>query len=246
MSLQEKVAVVTGASRGIGRSIAVHLAGGGAVVAGLARSEDALKETAALVEEAGSRMLVCPCDISETESAAETLERIAKDEGRIDILVNNAGVTRDNLLMRMKPEEWDEVIRVNLKGVFNTSRSVLRPMLRQKGGRIINVTSVIGIMGGPGQTNYAASKAGIIGFTKSLAKEVASRNITVNAVAPGFVVTDMTADLSEELKNEAKERIPLQRFGVPEDIAEAVAFLADDAAAYITGHVLQVDGGLAM
>ena len=174
------------------------------------------------------------------------IDQIAREEERIDILVNNAGATRDNLLARMSPEDWDLVIRTNLKGTFNTCKAILRPMLRQKYGRIINISSVNGIMGAAGQTNYAASKAGIIGFTKSLAKEVASRKITVNAVAPGFVLTAMTGDLSDKIKEEAMSAIPLRRFGEPEDIAEAVAFLASDAASYITGHVLQVDGGIAM
>ena len=193
-----------------------------------------------------SHLKAFKCDITDTEAVAAVIDQIAREEERIDILVNNAGATRDNLLARMSPEDWDLVIRTNLKGTFNTCKAILRPMLRQKYGRIINISSVNGIMGAAGQTNYAASKAGIIGFTKSLAKEVASRKITVNAVAPGFVLTAMTGDLSDKIKEEAMSAIPLRRFGEPEDIAEAVAFLASDAASYITGHVLQVDGGIAM
>lgn len=246
MNLKGRVAVVTGASRGIGRAIAVRLARDGAAIAGLARNASTLEESLKLVQAAGGIMKVHPCDIAQAESVAAVIEAIFKEAGHIDVLVNNAGITRDNLLVRMKSEEWDEVIQTNLRGAFNTCRAVLRPMLKQKSGRIVNITSIVGIRGGPGQTNYAASKAGLIGFTKSLAKEVASRNITVNAVAPGFIVTDMTQTLSEEVKREAMDAIPLQRFGQPEDVAEAVAYLASDAASYITGHVLQVDGGLAI
>ena len=246
MDLQNRKAVITGASRGIGRAVSIRLAEAGAEVCGLARSEDALKETAELVAAQGGKMKAFKCDITDTEAVAAVIDQIAREEERIDILVNNAGATRDNLLARMSPEDWDLVIRTNLKGTFNTCKAILRPMLRQKYGRIINISSVNGIMGAAGQTNYAASKAGIIGFTKSLAKEVASRKITVNAVAPGFVLTAMTGDLSDKIKEEAMSAIPLRRFGEPEDIAEAVAFLASDAASYITGHVLQVDGGIAM
>ncbi|MBI2193986.1 MAG: 3-oxoacyl-[acyl-carrier-protein] reductase [Planctomycetes bacterium] len=246
MSLRDQVAIVTGASRGIGRAIAVRLAREGVRIAGLARTRETLEETARQVESAGGKMTLYPCDIAETGPVATAIEEIARTWSRVDLLVNNAGITRDNLLLRMKPEDWDLVIQTNLKGAFNTCRAVLRPMLKQKYGRIINITSVVGVVGWPGQTNYAASKAGLIGFTKSLAKEVASRNITVNAVAPGFIVTDMTSNLSEEIRSEALKTIPLQRFGQAEEIAEAVVFLASDSSSYITGQVLQVDGGLAM
>ncbi|MDA0839213.1 MAG: 3-oxoacyl-[acyl-carrier-protein] reductase [Planctomycetota bacterium] len=246
MSLTDKIAIVTGASRGIGRAIAIKLAREGALVCGLARNREALAETVRLAEESGGKVQAYPCDISDTAGVAELFKSIVKEHGGVHILVNNAGITRDNLLMRMRVDEWDEVIQTNLKGSFNTCQGVIRQMVKQKQGRIINITSVVGIIGQPGQTNYAASKAGLIGFTKSLAKELASRNITVNAVAPGFVTTDMTDELSEELKNDATRAIPLGRFGQPEEIADAVAFLATDNAGYITGHVLQVDGGIAM
>jgi len=246
MRLQDQIAIVTGASRGIGRAIALKLAAEGAVVIGVARGEARLKETVREVESAGGKMKASPGDVSETDAAAQMIARVSKEEGRLDILVNNAGITRDNLLLRISPEDWDVVMRTNLKGAYNTCRAALRPMLRQKSGRIINITSVVGIMGTAGQTNYAASKAGLIGFTKSLAKEVASRNITVNAVAPGFIVTELTDVLTEEYREQVLETIPLKRFGEGEDIAEAVAYLASDAARYVTGHVLQVDGGLAM
>jgi 3-oxoacyl-[acyl-carrier protein] reductase len=246
MSLTDKIAIVTGASRGIGRAIAIRLAKEGALVCGLARNEEALAETVRLAEEAGGKVQAYPCDIANTEGVAALFKSIVRDHGGVHILVNNAGITRDNLLMRMKVDEWDDVIQTNLKGAFNTCQGVTRQMVKQKYGRIINITSVVGIIGQSGQTNYAASKAGLIGFTKSLAKELASRNITVNAVAPGFVTTDMTEELSEEVKNDATGAIPLGRFGLPEEIADAVAFLANDNAGYITGHVLQVDGGIAM
>jgi len=246
MRFQGRVAVVTGASRGIGRATAVKLAGEGALILGVARGEAGLRETVEAVQAAGGRMKIHPCDISDTESVAKTVQRMVEEEGRIDILVNNAGITRDNLILRMSPKDWDEVMETNLKGAFNTCKAVLRPMLHQKYGRIINISSVVGIFGTAGQTNYAASKAGLIGFTKSLAKEIASRNITVNAVAPGFIVTDLTDVLSGDYKQRVMESIPLKRFGEPEDVAEAVAYLASDAARYVTGHVLQVDGGLAM
>ncbi|MDP6118991.1 MAG: 3-oxoacyl-[acyl-carrier-protein] reductase [Planctomycetota bacterium] len=246
MSLTDKIAIVTGASRGIGRAIAIRLSKEGALVCGLARNEEALAETARLASEAGGEIQTYPCDISDTDSVAGLFKNIIKEHSGAHILVNNAGITRDNLLMRMKADEWDTVLQTNLKGAFNTTQGVMRQMVKQKYGRIINITSVVGIIGQPGQSNYAASKAGLIGFTKSLAKELASRNITVNAVAPGFITTDMTEELSEELKNDATGAIPLGRFGQPEEIADAVAFLASDNAGYITGHVLQVDGGIAM
>jgi len=246
MKLQDQIAIVTGASRGIGRATALRLAAEGAVVIGVARGEASLKETVGEVEAAGGKMKARLCDVSDTDAASEMVEEVSKEEGRLDILVNNAGITRDNLLLRISPEDWDVVVQTNLKGAYNTCRAALRPMLRQKSGRIINITSVVGIVGTAGQTNYAASKAGLIGFTKSLAKEVASRNITVNAVAPGFIVTDLTDVLTEEYRKQVLETIPLKRFGEAEDIAEAVAYFATDAARYVTGHVLQVDGGLAM
>jgi 3-oxoacyl-[acyl-carrier protein] reductase len=235
MLLEGKIAVVTGASRGIGRAIAETLAAEGATVVVNYQSN----------AEAGGRALAVAADVSDT-AAAEGLIKAAIDAfGHIDIVVNNAGTTRDTLLLSMKEEQWDVVLATNLKSVFNVCKAAARPMLRRKqGGRIINISSVSGIVGQPGQTNYAASKAGIIGFSKSLAKEVGSRGITVNVVAPGFVLTDLTAGLSDELVQQTLGYIPLGRWGQAQEIAHAVAFLASDRASYITGAVVQVDGGI--
>ena len=246
--LEGKVAIVTGASRGIGRAIAEDLAAHGAqVVVNYNRSATEAEEVVAAIEANGGSAVAVQADVGSFD-AAKALVTVAKEQyGQIDILVNNAGTTRDMLLMMMKEEDWDTVLDTNLKSLFNCCKAVLRPMLRQKrGGRIINISSVVGLAGQGGQTNYAASKAGIIGFTKSLAKEVGGRAITVNAVAPGYFPTALTADLSDELKEKALELIPLGRLGEVEEVAHLVTFLASDQAAYITGEVIRVDGGLAM
>lgn len=247
MDLEDKVAVVTGASRGIGRAIALELARRGAsVVVNYNRSAEAAHEVVSAIEEEGGQALAVQADVSELEQAATLVKAAIDTFGTIDILVNNAGTTRDRLLMMMSEDDWDVVLRTNLKGVFNCCKAAARKMMRQRSGRIISISSVSGIAGQGGQTNYAASKAGVIGLTKSLAKELGPRNITVNAVAPGFVPTALTNDLSEEMKEKAREATPLGRMGRPEEIAYAVAFLASDLAGFITGEVLTVDGGLVM
>ena len=247
MSFEDKVAVITGSARGIGRSIAEVLASRGAdVVISDINGEKAKQTAQEVINRFGGKAIGIQVDVSDLESATELMKN-AKDEfGKIDILVNNAGVTRDNLIMRMSEEEWDTVLNVNLKGAFNCSKAVIRTMMKQRYGRIINISSVSGLAGQVGQTNYSSSKAGLIGFTKALAREVASRNITVNAVAPGFVPTDLTNDLPEELKEWMLSITPLKRMGTPEEIAYAVAFFASDEASYITGQVLSVDGGMMM
>ena len=245
--LEGKVAIVTGASRGIGRQIALFMAREGAAVivnynGSAARAEEVVQE----IRNAGGQAEAVQCNVSDYGKAQELINYVIGQYKRVDILVNNAGITRDNLLMKMSEEEFDAVIDTNLKGAFNCTRHVSRQMLRQKSGRIINISSVSGVMGNAGQANYCASKAGIIGLTKSAARELASRGITVNAVAPGFVDTDMTRVLSDEVRERATAQIPLGYFGKPEDIASAVSFLASEAAGYITGQVLCVDGGMAM
>ncbi|GAW91073.1 3-oxoacyl-[acyl-carrier-protein] reductase [Calderihabitans maritimus] len=245
MILDNRVAIVTGASRGIGRATALALASAGAsVVVNYFGSEEAAREVVSCIEAKGGRALALQADVANGEAVAKLVESTLDHFGRVDILVNNAGITRDNLLLRMKEDDWDKVINTNLKGVYNCTKAVLKPMMKQKEGRIINIASVVGISGNAGQANYAAAKAGIIGFTKSVAKEVASRGILVNAVAPGFIITDMTDSLSEKAKAELQEKIPLGRLGKPEDVAQVVLFLASPAAGYITGQVINVDGGM--
>lgn len=239
--LENKVAVVTGAGRGIGKAIAARLAGEGAKVACCGRTLANVESTAAAC--AGQAYAV---DVADAGQVSATCEQILKDFGRVDILVNNAGVTRDQLLMRMSDEDWDTVLNTNLKGAFNFTKSLSRSMLKQRSGRIINISSIIGLTGNAGQSNYAASKAGLIGFTKSVARELASRGITANAVAPGFIVTDMTHALGAEAQEQLKQRIALGRLGTAEDVANVVLFLASDLAGYVTGQVLTVDGGMTM
>lgn len=245
--LEGKIALVTGAAKGIGRAIALELAKEGATVivnynGSKERAEETLKEIQAL----GADGRVYPCNVADTQAALAMVKEVIAEYGRLDILVNNAGITRDNLIMKMSEEDFDLVIGANLKGCFNTIKAASRQMLKQRAGRIINIASVSGILGNAGQANYAASKAGIIGLTKTMARELASRGITVNAVAPGFVDTDMTQVLPEGVKEAATAQIPLGRFGKPEDIAHMVAYLASEKAAYITGQIISVDGGMAI
>ncbi|WP_047151616.1 3-oxoacyl-ACP reductase FabG [Aneurinibacillus tyrosinisolvens] len=245
--LQGKAALVTGASRGIGRAIALELAAHGADVAiNYAGNESAAREVANAVAALGRKSFIIRADVADAAQVEEMVKQVIGEFGKIDILVNNAGITRDNLLMRMKEEEFDQVIATNLKGVFNCIKAVTRPMMKARTGRIINISSVVGVMGNPGQVNYVAAKAGVIGMTKSVARELASRNITVNAVAPGFIDTDMTAVLGDDTKESLLSQIPLQRLGKPEDIAHLVRFVASDEASYMTGQVFHVDGGMYM
>ncbi len=247
LDLSGRVALVTGASRGLGRAIAVALARAGADVAvNFLQSAERAAEVVRSVEETGRRALAVKADVSDLADAASLVERTAEEFGRLDVLVNNAGITRDGLLLRLKEEDWDQVLATNLKSLFNCTKAASRIMLKQRRGRIINISSVIGLLGNAGQTNYAAAKAGIIGFTKAAARELGSRGITVNAVAPGFIMSEMTEHLPEAMKSDYLGRIPLGRFGDPEDVAKAVLFLASDGAAYITGVTLTVDGGLVM
>jgi len=247
MSLSNKVALVTGSSRGIGRAIAIELARAGADVAVscTSRAEEAEKVRQE-IEALGRRAVVTRGDVSDPAFVDLMVKEISQALGNVNILVNNAGITRDNLLLRMKEEEWDDVLRVNLKAAFLCSKAFARGMLKARWGRIINISSVVGLTGNPGQANYCASKAGLLGMTKSLARELGSRNITVNAVAPGFIATEMTAQLPKEKEQEMLKQIPVNRLGIPEDVASAVAFLASDAAGYITGQVIAVDGGMSM
>ena len=247
MRFENQTAVVTGAGRGIGHAIAARLASEGARVACVSRSEENAKRTANELNKArADSAKPYAVDVADHAAVQKVGVQILEDFGKIDILVNNAGVTRDGLAMRISIEDWDTVINTNLRGAFNFTQSILRAMIKQRSGRIINITSVIGLIGNAGQTNYSASKAGLIGFTKSLARELASRNITVNAIAPGFITTDMTAGLSEEIKKNIQSQIPLRKTGAPEDVASATAFLASVEASYITGQVLCVDGGMVM
>lgn len=242
-----KVALVTGASRGIGRSIALQLAEEGYNVAiNYAGNKEKAEEVVNQIKEKGIEAFAIQANVSNPDEVKAMIKEVVNQFGSVDILVNNAGITRDNLLMRMKEQEWDDVIDTNLKGVFNCIQKVTPQMLRQKGGRIINLTSIVGAVGNPGQINYVASKAGVIGMTKTAARELASRQITVNAVAPGFIVSDMTNALNEDLKNGMKAQIPLGHFGEDTDIAHTVAFLASDKAKYITGQTIHVNGGMHM
>ena len=245
--MEKKVAVVTGASRGIGAAIARELAAAGMyVVINYCGSEEKAQELKTEIEQNGGEASIYKCDVSDNVACKEFIGNVIAEYGHLDVLVNNAGITRDGLLMRMSEEDFDKVLDTNLKGTFHTIRAALRQMIRQRSGRIINMASVVGVSGNAGQANYAASKAGVIGLTKTAAREVASRGITVNAVAPGFIETDMTEVLPEKIKEASAAQIPLGKFGKAEDVANAVAFLASEDAGYITGQVLHVDGGMVM
>ncbi|MCS7459499.1 3-oxoacyl-[acyl-carrier-protein] reductase [Paenibacillus doosanensis] len=245
--LTGRTALVTGASRGIGRAIALVLAEAGADVAvNYAGSEAAAADVVSRIEAMGRKAFKIKADVSSSQEVDDMFKQVLEHFGKLDILVNNAGITRDNLIMRMKEEEFDQVIATNLKGVFNCVKAATRPMMKQRYGRIINISSVVGALGNPGQANYVAAKAGVIGMTKATAKELASRGITVNAVAPGFIETDMTDKLSEDMRSSLLQQIPLARLGQPDDIAKAVRFLASDDASYMTGQTIHVDGGMYM
>ncbi|WP_203362276.1 3-oxoacyl-[acyl-carrier-protein] reductase [Bacillus sp. REN10] len=247
MKLLGKSALVTGASRGIGREIALELARQGADVAvNYSGSEAKANEVVEEIKALGRQAIAIQCNVSNSESVQEMVNQTVNTFGKIDILINNAGITRDNLLMRMKEQEWDDVINTNLKGVFLCTKAVTRPMMKQRSGRIVNIASIVGVSGNPGQANYVAAKAGVIGLTKTTAKELASRGITVNAIAPGFITTDMTDVLPEEAKQAMLGQIPLARFGEPADIAKTVVFLASEDSKYMTGQTLHIDGGMVM
>ncbi len=247
MILEHKIAIVTGGSRGIGREIALELAKKGAnIVINYSGNSEAANKVAKEIEVLGRQTLVIQANVADPNEVNSMFQKTLETFGKIDILVNNAGITRDNLMMRMKEEEWDTVINTNLKGVYNCMKAATRPMMKQKSGKIINISSVVGILGNPGQVNYVAAKAGVIGMTKTIAKELASKGINVNAVAPGFIKTDMTEELPDVIKENLLNEIPLKEFGNPEDVAKAVCFLASEDARYITGQTLSVDGGMAM
>ncbi len=248
MGLSGKVALITGSARGIGKAIALELANHGAnIVINDILTENEINKTLEEVKQSSNKAIGIRADITKLDEVKSMVKEIINKFGKVDILINNAGITRDSLLIRMKEEDWDAVININLKGTFNCSKTVAKYMMRQKkGGKIVNISSVIGLIGNVGQTNYAASKAGIIGLTKSMAKELALRNINVNAIAPGFIETDMTKKLPEKVRQDLQQQIPLKRLGIVEDVAKAVYFLVSDAANYITGQVINVDGGMVM
>jgi 3-oxoacyl-[acyl-carrier protein] reductase len=246
MDFQGRTSIVTGASQGIGKAIALELSREGVEVILVDIQKEKLEEVADKIRENKGKTAVFAADVSRMDEAMEVVEAVVKSNKKIDYLVNNAGITRDNLLMRMKEEEWDSVLKVNLKGVFNFSKAVIRNMINNRYGRIVNISSIVGLIGNVGQCNYSASKAGVIGFTKSVAREVASRGITVNAVAPGYIATPMTESLPESVQQKFRDWIPVKRFGTPEEITHAVKFLLSDEAAYITGQVINVNGGMFM
>jgi 3-oxoacyl-[acyl-carrier protein] reductase len=244
VDLKDRRALVTGAARGLGRCFAVDLAAAGAKVACVDINAEALAETISSIRAAGGTAEPIAADVTNSQRVDEVIDEVVKLWGGLDILVNNAGITRDNLIMRMKDDQWDAVLNINLKGTFLFTRAAARPLCKSKCGRIINIASVSGLMGNPGQANYSASKAGVIGLTRTISRELAGRGVTVNAVAPGFIATEMTAKLGEEMLEKIKEEIPLKRLGLPQDVSDAVLFLASDAAEFITGQVLTIDGGL--
>lgn len=247
MDFTGKIAIVTGGSRGIGRATALRLAELGAAVAvNYVKGADAAEEVVDRIKSSGGEAIAVRADVADSGEAASLIEQVTDRFGRLDVLVNNAGITRDGLIIRLSREDWDDVLKTNLGGAFNCTQAAAKKMIKQKAGAIVNVSSIVGVIGNAGQANYAAAKAGLIGFTKSVARELASRNIRVNAIAPGFIVTEMTEGLNQELQETIVRRIPLGRFGAAGEVAEAVAWLASDGAAYITGQTLIIDGGLAM